>query len=67
MKQDKEPDARKKSDKRTDPPKPRRIYARPPIDGTEEELVAWAQAFYEALMGTKQDKPRDSSKNEDTP
>jgi hypothetical protein len=30
---------------------PRRVYSRPPVDGTEEDLDAWVDAFVEAALG----------------
>lgn len=30
---------------------PKKIFARPPIDGTDEELEAWCEAFIAAMRG----------------
>ena len=39
------------TDSPTDQParRPRRVYSRPPIDGTEEEFDAWVDAFVTSL------------------
>jgi hypothetical protein len=40
----------------------RRVYSRPSVDGTDEELHAWAVSFANAILGTnKDDKHADPS------
>jgi len=37
------------------------VLSRPPVEGTDEEIDAWADAFVEAVLGPVDDQPRDSS------
>ncbi len=36
---------------REPPPDTKRVYSRPPIDGTDEEIKSWARAFVDAILG----------------
>ena len=66
MKRDKEPDPRKKSDKPTDLSKPRRIYGRPPVDMSDDELEAWAEEFIKALRRTEEGKAPEAQEGGET-
>jgi hypothetical protein len=35
----------------------RRVYGRPPVDGTDEEIEEWASAFVDAVLGPPVDEP----------
>ena len=37
------------------------VLSRPPVEGTDEEIDAWADAFVEAVLGPVDDQPRNSS------
>ena len=30
---------------------PRRVYRRPPVEGTDEELDEWVEAFLDTIIG----------------
>ena len=34
-----------------------RVYERPPVDGTDDEIVAWAEAFVDAVLGPLDPEP----------
>jgi len=36
---------------REPPPGTQRIYARPPLDGTDAEIEAWVSHFVDAVLG----------------
>lgn len=36
---------------REPPPGTKRVYSRPPFDGTDEEIEAWASEFVDAILG----------------
>lgn len=36
---------------------PKRVYGRPPVGGTGEELEAWVDAFIDALLGPEDGTP----------
>ena len=37
---------------REPPPSSNLVYSRPPIDGTDEEIDAWASDFVDTVLGT---------------
>lgn len=47
-----------------DLPKARRVYARPPLNMSDEELEVWAEEFIKTIKGTGEDDTETSQEGQ---